>query len=102
LAAWWAGKKFPDARNVVSLWRILVGAPLFLIWASLLAITAVCLGATVWLAAYLVLTWLGLKLYYRVKKLAVAAHNGLRHPLLREQVLAFRENVLASIPDEID
>ena len=29
IAGWYAGKKFPDGRNVVSLWKILVGVPVF-------------------------------------------------------------------------
>jgi 1-acyl-sn-glycerol-3-phosphate acyltransferase len=100
LAAWWAGKKFPDDRNVISLWKILVGLPLFVIWVLLLAAVAVAAGKLAWFGVYGLTTVVALKLYYRVKKLAVATQNGLRHPALRPRVLAFRELVLRELPDE--
>jgi hypothetical protein len=52
------------------------------------------------LAAYATITYAGLKSYYRFKKLAVAVHNGLRCPKLRARMLAFRETVIHSLPDE--
>ncbi|PYK02238.1 MAG: hypothetical protein DME23_02115 [Verrucomicrobia bacterium] len=94
LGAWWAGKKFPDGPNVISLWRVLVGAPLFLLWVAVMAMVAIVSGRWPWFGLYALTTFSGLKLYYRVKKLAVAVHNGLRYPELRPQVLAFRETVL--------
>ncbi len=100
VAAWWAGKKFPDDGNVISLWRILVGIPLFGLWMLLLATAASATGSMMWFGIYAAGTIAGLKLYYRVKKLAVAVHNGLRHPALRPQMLAFRELILKEIPDE--
>ena len=100
LAAGWAGNKFPDDRNVISLWRTLVGMPLLILWVLLLAVLAVGLGKLVWLAAFGLVTLAGLKLYYRVKKLAVAVYNGWRHPGLRARMLAFRELVLQELPDE--
>jgi 1-acyl-sn-glycerol-3-phosphate acyltransferase len=100
LAGWWAGRRFPDGPNVIALWRILVGVPVFGLWFTGLVLSMGCLGQWRWLANYVAVTWLGLALYYRVKKLAVAVHNGLRHPGLRRRVLAFRELVLESLPDE--
>ena len=99
VAGWWAGRKFPDDRNVISLWRILIGVPLLLLWAAIITTAAIGWGKVYWLVGYLLLTWLGLKLYYRVKKLAVAVHNGLRHPELRDRLLAFRQTVLQSLPE---
>ncbi len=97
LAAWWAGERFPDDRNVISLWRILIGAPLFLLWVVILTAAAICFSKLAWLAGYLLLTWIGLKLYYRVKKLAVALHNGLRHPRLRARVLSFHNMLTTTL-----
>ena len=99
-AAWWAGEKLPDERNVISLWRILIGAPLFLLWAAILTVAAICLSRLDWLAGYFLFTWVGLKLYYRVKKLGVALHNGLRHPQLRARLIAFHKTALQSLPQE--
>ena len=101
-AGWHAGKKFPDGRNVVSLWKILVGIPSFALWFGVVAVTLLLLGKFLWLAAYVAVTCAGLKLYYRFKKLAVAVHNALRRPGLRKQALAFHQTVLQSLPDESD
>jgi len=100
LAAWWAGKKFPDAPNVISLWRILVGAPSLLLWSVGLGMIASVSGQWLWLAFYALATFAGLNLYYRFKKLAVAIHNGLCCPDLRPQVLAFHESVLGKTAHE--
>ena len=100
VAGCWAGKRFPDGRNVISLWRILVGVPVFIVWALTVVAVALALGRWCSLAGYLLLTWLALKNYYRVKKLAVAVHNGCRHADVRPTLLAFREMVLQEIPDE--
>lgn len=91
LAAAWAGRRFPDGRNVVALWRILVGLPLFALWIVAVATVATWTGQFAWLAGYGVVTWLGLHGYGRVKQLGVAVHNGLCHATLRPRFLALRE-----------
>ena len=102
LAGWFAGKKFPDDRNVISLWKILVGVPIFVLWMVCLTLTLLVLGKFWWLAAYGAATWLGLKSYYRFKKVAVAVHNGVCRPALRPRMLAFHKTVLQSLPNETD
>ena len=99
-AGWVAGEKFPDDRNVISLWRILVGVPVFVLWMTALTVTLLLLGKIGWLMALGVATWLGMKLYYRFKKLAVIVHNGIRHPVLRLNMLRFHQTVVQSLPDE--
>jgi 1-acyl-sn-glycerol-3-phosphate acyltransferase len=100
IAGWSAGKKFPDGRNVVSLWKILVGVPVFALWGGAVILTLLLLGKFLWLAAYVAVTCVGVKLYYRFKKLAVAVHNALRQPALRSRMLRFHQTVLQSLPDE--
>ncbi|MGH7866624.1 MAG: hypothetical protein ACREP9_03080, partial [Candidatus Dormibacteraceae bacterium] len=100
LAGFWAAKRFPDDLNVVSLWKILVGIPVFILWVSVICALCLILGKPLWFLAYAALTWVGLHLYYRVKKLAVAVHNGLRYPKLRPTMLRFREIVLRNLPTE--
>jgi hypothetical protein len=100
LAAWWAGKTFPDDRNVISLWRILVGIPLLMLWMLALALVAVLTGTAVWFCVYAVVTFTGLKLYYRVKKLVVAVMNGFRHRRQGPRMLAFHRLVLEELPRE--
>jgi 1-acyl-sn-glycerol-3-phosphate acyltransferase len=99
-AGWFASKKFPDDCNVVSLWKILVGMPVFTLWVGIVVVTLILLGKFWWLLAYVAVTWLGLELYYRFKKLVVAVHNALRHPALRPRMLAFHQTVVQSLPDE--
>jgi 1-acyl-sn-glycerol-3-phosphate acyltransferase len=100
IAGWYAGKKFPDGRNVVSLWKILVGVPVFALWAGAVVVTMLLLGKLLWLAAYVALTCAGVKLYCRFKKLAVAVHNALRQPALQSRMLMFHQTVLQSMADE--
>jgi 1-acyl-sn-glycerol-3-phosphate acyltransferase len=100
VAGWWAGNRFADAPNVISLWRVLVGIPALILWTTAVALVLMLRGEPWWLAAHLAITWAGLKLYHRAKKLAVAVHNGLLHPGLRPRVLAFRELVLRALPGE--
>ena len=99
LAGAWAGAKLPDDRNVISLWRILVGVPSFLLWSALVLIaTSVYLGP-LWAVGYAGLTFLGLRCIYRAKKLAVALHNALFVPSLRPKLLAFHRLVLETLPE---
>jgi len=100
IAGWYAGRTFPDGRNVVSLWKILVGVPTFALWAGAVVLTMLLLGKFLWLAAYVAVTCAGLKLYYPFKKLAVAIHNALQSPALRFRMLAFHQTLLQSLPDE--
>lgn len=97
-AAAFAGWRLPDDRNVISLWRILVGVPLFILWVIGVLVAALVTGKLLWFGLYAFVTVLGVKLCYRVKKLAVAVHNGFRYPGLRAQALSFRQTVLEHIP----
>ena len=98
LAGWFASRQFPDDRNVISLWKILVGIPAFAIWVCVVSLVFLLEGKPLLLGLYAVITWLGLQLYYRVKKLAVAVHNGFRYPELRPRLLAFHQTVLNALP----
>jgi hypothetical protein len=100
VAGWSAGKRFPDGRNVISLWKILVGLPAFALWVGAVMLTLLLLGKLLWLAGYVAVTCAGVKIYYRFKKLIVAVHNALRQPALRGRMLAFHQTVLQSLPDE--
>ena len=99
-AAAWAGRKLPDDRNVISLWRILVGAPAFLLWIAALLVAAVTTDHLGWFAGYAVITSAGLRLYHRAKKLAVAVHNVVFQADLRPRALAFQRLLEEALPDE--
>ncbi len=95
--AWWAGRRFPDDRNVIALWRILTGVPLLIIWAAAWCAAGAVSGLW-WLPVlYFILTWLAVRGWYRLKKLAVVAWNGLFHSALRSDALTVRRAVLAAM-----
>jgi hypothetical protein len=95
-----AGKTGADDRNVIALWRVLIGAPAMLIWIVLLALVAGMSGHLLLLAPYLAVSLAGLCSWYRVKKLAVIIHNGLRVPSLGPAALQLHESVLENLNNE--
>ncbi|HSH02445.1 MAG TPA: 1-acyl-sn-glycerol-3-phosphate acyltransferase [Anaerolineae bacterium] len=97
LAGYWLAEKMPDDRNVVSLWRAMGGCGLFLVQAPAVLLGTALMGVWWWGIVYVVISLVGMKLYYRWWKLTVAVHNGFRYPGLREKGLAFREVVLANL-----
>ncbi|NNC90403.1 MAG: hypothetical protein HKN82_18260 [Akkermansiaceae bacterium] len=96
-AGWWAGRRFPDDTNVISLWRILTGVPMFLCWAVTFCVWAAMRGPW-WLApAYLFLTWTSIRGWYRLKKSAVTAWNGIFCRGLRAPAHAVHRAVIAAM-----
>ena len=98
LAAWFAARKRADDLNVIALWRILVGLPIFVVWFGMISVSLVLLGGWLWLVSYAILTIVALKSLYRVKKLAVAVWNGLAHGNLAGAALEFHQLVLQTLP----
>jgi hypothetical protein len=74
-----AGTRFSDGRNVISLWRIVVGVPILLVWVLVLIVVALATSKLAWFALYAIVTWIGLLSYDRVKRATVAVYNGARH-----------------------
>lgn len=95
LCAWWAGRRFSDARNTIALWRLLAGFPCLAIWATLLLAAALLANALPLWIAYLAISMLGLKSVRRIKKLAVSLHNWIMAPGLRSTLLNWRESLEA-------
>ena len=87
LGAWLAGKTLADDNNVISLWRILVGTPLLAIWGIGWLSVSLALGQALLFPAYLLVSWLGGKTWYRLKKLGCAVGNALFHRRFRDQAL---------------
>jgi 1-acyl-sn-glycerol-3-phosphate acyltransferase len=85
--AWWAAKKFPDERNVITLWRLLVGVPLFLLWFVAVALALVLMGRELWIVFFLLLTVIGWVGYQPARQLLVSGWNGTRFPELRGKYL---------------
>ncbi|MGO8929812.1 MAG: 1-acyl-sn-glycerol-3-phosphate acyltransferase [Limisphaerales bacterium] len=98
LAGWLAARKFADGPNVIALWRILVGLPLFVIWYGVVTIGLLFCGGWWWVLGYALLTFAALKSLYRTKKLAVAVWNGLAHRPLARRAHEYHQAVLQTLP----
>lgn len=97
LAGYLASRTLPDDRNVVAFWRILVGAPIALLWAGLLGGVLFANWGLPALALYAAISIAGLKLFHRFRKLSVAVFNSLFAPQLKQPLLAFRSQLLKSL-----
>lgn len=79
LAAWITARKMADDLNVVALWRLLAGLPLFVIWAVLMVVVLSLVGAWWWPLAYGLLSVISLETIYRTKKVGVSVWNSFMH-----------------------
>ena len=98
LAAWLAARKRADDRNVIALWRILIGLPVFVIWFGVVSVSLALFTDWLWSLGYVMLTLVALKSLYRVKKLAVAVWNGWAHRNLAGRAHEFHRLVLQTLP----
>ncbi len=94
---WLAARKFADDRNVIALWRILVGLPVAAIWLGVVSITLAFLSGWAWSLVYLLLTIAALKSLCRARKLGIAVWNGLAHRDLAPQAHEFHKAILQSL-----
>lgn len=97
VGAYWAGKKFPDAPNVITLWRVLVGAPLFCFWFAAVFAGLAVEGKAAWFGLFFLLTIMGWLAYRPARQFFVTGWNGLRFPDLRRQYLEFHELFLQEL-----
>lgn len=95
--AYWAGKKFPDAPNVITLWRILIGAPLFLLWFPAVLTVLTVTGRGTWFLGFVLLTGIGWLAYQPARRFLVAGWNGVRFPELRTKYLDFQKLLLEEV-----
>jgi 1-acyl-sn-glycerol-3-phosphate acyltransferase len=99
LMGWFAGKKFSDDRNVIALWRLLIGLPIGLIWSLLVLVMLMFFCRWEWSLGYAVLTLSALRLTYRTKKVAVAVWNGLLHRSISRQAWHFHQRLSENLPN---
>jgi hypothetical protein len=93
LAGAWAGWAFPDGRNVISLWRILVGIPVWILWGLLVTGAAAVMGAWRLAVLYPLLTAAALAGYRAVKHSVVAVYNTVRYSDLRPRYQGLLEEL---------
>jgi 1-acyl-sn-glycerol-3-phosphate acyltransferase len=97
LAGGFAARRFADDRNVIALWRILVGLPVFALWFTAVSATFAALAGWPWALGYALLTMAALKVWSRTRKLAVAVGNAVRHPDLAPRAHEFHAALLLTI-----
>ena len=105
--AWYCGRRFSDARNVIALWRILTGVPAFILWALGWMILPLACGHGWITLIYMALTYIAIAGWYRLKKLAVASWNGLFFSKTRNEAIAWHRLILNQLerrerPHELD
>jgi 1-acyl-sn-glycerol-3-phosphate acyltransferase len=98
LMGWFAGKKFSDDRNVIALWRLLIGLPIGLIWSLLVLVMLMVFCRWEWSLGYAVLTLSALRLTYRTEKVAVAVWNGILHRSISRQAWHFHQRLSENLP----
>lgn len=100
LLGWLAARKLADDLNVIALWRILVGLPVFVVWSSGMVAGLVVFAGAGWALGYLALTFFALAFLYRTRKLAVAVWNGAVHRPFRKRAWEFHRLLLEKPPSE--
>jgi len=93
---WLAARKCADDQNVIALWRILVGLPVFVVWFGIVNLLLAFFAGWAWVLGYILLTVAALKLLSRTKRLGVAVWNGLAHRDVAPRVQEFRQSVRRS------
>lgn len=93
----WAGQRFPDDTNIIALWQILAGVPLFILWLAVWLVVPLAIGHAWMTPIYLAMTWTALHGYYRLKKLTVAAWNSLFHSDLSSDARALHQAIINNL-----
>ena len=97
LGAYLAGRRLADASNVITLWRILIGAPLLVVWLFGVLFSAFAFNVPTLFHVYLILSALGLFAYAPWKHSARQSFNAIRFPTLRLSCLALRSTLLREL-----
>jgi 1-acyl-sn-glycerol-3-phosphate acyltransferase len=93
LLGWLAARRLADSQNVIALWRILVGVPVFAVWFGVVSLLLVLFAGWAWVPGYAFLTVAALKLLNRTKRLSVAVWNGLAHREFSPRVHEFYQSI---------
>jgi hypothetical protein len=92
-----ASAKLADARNVVALWRILVGLPALGLWTLAVAAAALALGAPWLFVLYAIVSVLGVAAFYRTRKLAISVYNAIRGRAIRGELVELHRRLDAAV-----
>ena len=91
LGAWAAGRRFADARNTITLWRILIGMPLALVWLVTIATVALVTKTSDYLSVYFWSTFFGLWLYPELRERWPRFRNAFANAERRADVKTIRD-----------
>lgn len=92
-----ASRLLPDELNVVAFWRALVGVPVTLLWTVSMIAALWLTGGPLAALGYIAVSALGLRLFYRFRKLSVAVFNSVFAAKIRQPLLAFRATLLKEV-----
>lgn len=98
--AWVAAWKFADDRNVIALWRLMVGLPIFIIWLVMMVVLLAMFANAWWSAGYVLLTMVSLETIYRTKKVAVSVWNGLFYQSIAKPAWKFHKLLADNLQPE--
>lgn len=98
LAAKLASRLLPDDTNVIAFWRMLIGLPVAVVWAIAITIAMLWLAQPVLLTLYWVSNFLGIRSWYRFRKLSITLCNALFHRGARNAVLTIYQTLLKWLP----
>lgn len=98
LTAYLAGKHKSDGLQSVTLWRILLGFPVFVSWICLVNLLILLNSDNIVLCfGYTCLSFASAKLSHCIKKQGVSLYNWLKKPSLRPMFLNLRQHTLQQV-----
>jgi hypothetical protein len=87
IAGYLAAQILPDEKNVIAFWRMVVGLAAGLFWMMLLNVLIYQISGVTAVALYGGITLVGVKCWYRFRKLSVALFNKIRHRAHQSEVM---------------
>jgi len=98
IAGYIASRTLPDDNNVIAFWRMVVALPLGLLWAVLLSVLAAATSGGVGLVLYWLTSVIGIKTWYRFRKLSAALANGVLRANVQSGLAQLQRDLVRDMP----